>query len=274
MQDMYAMERPCFSLGAGPNVLYLFLPLKLKYTLHLLQLVMEFSYGSLWHFCTGRCVVLHHLMDSAAARGILARQGVGRIRHLSRRIFLLQQLVKSKGEVVPTTNDEPELFHIVSGVSGSNNITGLGTKRLGKTRLCELINFCNLGYVVGDTFTPFSEHVFERKQVVALLKSLEKKSGVVASIIADASLIQSALGQRAMDDSCTTDNLIQESSDEWSISWWTMFVVAFTLLVGAGGYAFYRWHNRAPPEADDDAGEEEDPATKWCRYQSLKRFGT
>ena len=75
---------------------------------------------------------LHHLIASAAARGILARQGVGRIRRLSCRILWLQQLVISKGKVIPTSNaDEPELFHIVSGVSGSNNIADLGTKRLG-----------------------------------------------------------------------------------------------------------------------------------------------
>ena len=70
------------------------------------------------------------------------------------------------------------------------------------------------------------------------MKPLKRNSGTVASIIAHASLIQSGLGQRAMDGSCTTDNLIQESSEEWSVSWWTMFVVIFTLLVGACGYAF------------------------------------
>ena len=161
--------------------------------------------GKLVSLCTGRCVVLHHLMGSAAARGILARQGVGRIRHYSCRILWLQQLVKSKGKVTPTTDgDKPELFHIVSGVSGSNNIADLGTKRLGKSRLSEFSNFCNLGFIVGDTFAPFSEHVFETKQVVALVKSLKKNSGTVASTIAHASLIQSALGQRAMDDSCAT----------------------------------------------------------------------
>ena len=81
--------------------------------------------GKLVAFCTGRCVVLHHLMDSAAARGIRARQGVGRIRHLSCRILWLQQLVKQRGKVVPTVDGDPELFHVVSGVSGSNNISDL-----------------------------------------------------------------------------------------------------------------------------------------------------
>ena len=149
--------------------------------------------GKLVAFCTGRNVVIHHLMDSAAARGILARQGVGRIRHLSCRILWLQQLVKQRSKVVPFT-DTPELFHLVSGVSGSNNIADLGTKRLGKTRLAELMNFCNLGYIVGSTFAPFSEHVQETKQVVALIKSLKKNNSTVAGII-QASLIQNALSR-------------------------------------------------------------------------------
>lgn len=149
--------------------------------------------GKLVAFCTGRNVVIHHLMDSAAARGILARQGVGRIRHLSCRILWLQQLVKQRSKVVPFT-DTPELFHLVSGVSGSNNIADLGTKRLGKTRLAELMNFCNLGYIVGSTFAPFSEHVQETKQVVALIKSLKKNNFTVAGII-QASLIQNALSR-------------------------------------------------------------------------------
>ena len=149
--------------------------------------------GKLLAFCTGRNIVLHHLMDSAAARGILARQGVGRIRHLSCRILWLQQLVKQRSKVVPFT-DTPELFHLVSGVSGSNNIADLGTKRLGKIRLAELMNFCNLGYIVGSTFAPFSEHVQETKQVVALIKSLKKNNSTIAGII-QASLIQNALSR-------------------------------------------------------------------------------
>jgi len=33
---------------------------------------------------------------------------------------------------VPTVDGDPELFHVVSGVSGSNNISHLGTKRPGE----------------------------------------------------------------------------------------------------------------------------------------------
>ena len=47
-------------------------------------------------------------------------------------------------------------------------------------------------------------------------------------------------------------------------------MVIFTLLVGAGGYAIYKWHNKALAETDDLEGEQEDPTTKWRRYQSLR----
>ena len=56
------------------------------------------------------------------------------------------------------------------------------------------MNFCNLGYIVGSTFAPFSEHVQETKQVVALIKSLKKNNSTVAGII-QASLIQNALSR-------------------------------------------------------------------------------
>ena len=42
-------------------------------------------------FLTGVGVVVHHLLDSSAARGILSRQGVGRILHLSWPSTLLWQ---------------------------------------------------------------------------------------------------------------------------------------------------------------------------------------
>ncbi len=48
--------------------------------------------GRLIHFSTGQIVLIHHLMDSSAGRGVLSRQGVGRICHLACRVLWLQQL--------------------------------------------------------------------------------------------------------------------------------------------------------------------------------------
>ena len=159
-------------------------------------------------------------------------------------------------------------------MSGSNNFVDLGTKRLGKSRLSELINFCNLCFVVGDTFAPFSEHVFETKQVVALVNSLKKNSGTVASIIAHASLIQSALGQRAMD-TCSASNsdgiscqqVVEKSFNSWSGLLLMMFT---TLLVIAAGFAFYKWRNRGWQQRLDGDSEvnetSESHAARVARY--------
>ena len=216
-------------------------------------------------------MVLHHLMDSAAARGILARQGVGRIRHLSCRILWLQQLVKQRGKVVPTVG-EPELFHLVSGVSGSDNVSDLGTKRLGKTRLSELMHYCGLGYIVGEMFVPFNEEVSQVKQTAAMIRTLKKGSATVASIIAHASLIQSALGHTAMESCSATnpadDSCLQTISDSTS-SWSELLpMMIVTLVVLATGFAFYRWLNRGNADQNDEGDDiaTESHEAKVARY--------
>ena len=222
-------------------------------------------------FCIGQPVVLHHLMDSAAARGILARQGVGRIRHLSCRILWLQQLVKQRGKVVPTVS-EPELFHLVSGVSGSDNVSDLGTKRLGKTRLSELMHYCGLGYIVGEMFVPFNEEVSQVKQTAAMIRTLKKGSATVASIIAHASLIQSALGHTAMDSCSATnpadDSCLQTISDSTS-SWSELLpMMIVTLVVLATGFAFYKWLSRGNADQIDEGDDMaiESHESKVARY--------
>ena len=47
-------------------------------------------------FCTGERVRLKIILDNSAAKQVMQRSGVGRIRHLSCRILWIQQLVKSK----------------------------------------------------------------------------------------------------------------------------------------------------------------------------------
>ena len=109
------------------------------------------------NFITGCEVLILHLLDSSAARGILRRQGVGRIRHLSCRILWLQQLIKDRRDFCAKDSDAtlPIMAHEVSAVSGLKNIADLGTKRLGKKRLIELMSFCNLGILDNGDFIPF-----------------------------------------------------------------------------------------------------------------------
>ena len=153
------------------------------------------------NYATGMSIMVHHLMDSAAARGILRRQGVGRIRHLSCRILWLQELVKcSRVFKKETDPDFSPLAHDVAAVSGAKNLADLGTKRLGKQRLVELMGFCNMGTIEGDVFTPFHQDSVAdaSSNVISLVKSLRhhgstNRQAEVALQVAQIALLQSVL---------------------------------------------------------------------------------
>ncbi len=139
-------------------------------------------------FLTGAGVVVHHLLDSSAARGILSRQGVGRIRHLSCRVLWLQTLVKLRREFSCDQYGRKihSTCHLVSAVLGHVNLADLGTKRLAKKRLLELMCFCNLGFVENDIFT-----VIEDLQNVKQIQRINH----VGSLIAQLTLVQNALSR-------------------------------------------------------------------------------
>ena len=75
---------------------------------------------------TGRRTHVYVYTDSSGARGILQRQGVGRLRHLSCRILWLQGLIATG------------VIRLCS-VSGHTNPADLGTKRLSASRLRSLM---------------------------------------------------------------------------------------------------------------------------------------
>ena len=150
--------------------------------------------GRVIHFATGQTVFIHHLMGSSAASGVLARQGVGRIRHSSCRVLWLQQLVKLKGNLENAIANQADTCHVVCGVSGSSNIADLGTKRLGKVRLAELMRFCNLGFPCHDSFVAFESNT----HVISNIKGLKFSASEMADIphlIAKLSILQSALSR-------------------------------------------------------------------------------
>lgn len=76
-------------------------------------------------------VVAKALTDSSAARGIIKREGVGRIKHLSTRMLWAQQVVKTKKV-------------LVSAVATKDNKADLGTKSLSGPRLRLLRKACGL----------------------------------------------------------------------------------------------------------------------------------
>ena len=68
----------------------------------------------------------HLLLDSAAARGVIARQGAGKIRHLEAKMLWLQQYAREHLHVHP--------------VDGKQNIADLGTKSLNGPRIKALLH--------------------------------------------------------------------------------------------------------------------------------------
>ena len=79
-----------------------------------------------------RCQLMMCLyLDSSAARGILARKGVGRLRHLSCRVLWLQDLVMQKRL-------------LVKAIMGALNPADIATKRLSAARLESLCYFLGI----------------------------------------------------------------------------------------------------------------------------------
>ncbi|CAE7490627.1 unnamed protein product [Symbiodinium sp. CCMP2592] len=77
-------------------------------------------------FVLGTKVESHLLLDSAAARGVIARQGAGRIRHLEAKMLWLQQYARESLQVHP--------------VDGKHNVSDLGTKSLQGPRIKALLH--------------------------------------------------------------------------------------------------------------------------------------
>ena len=106
---------------------------------------------------TGEPIAIHLYLDSAAARGIMARRGVGKIRHLSCRCLWLQALVAAKDLVV-------------SPVAGSKNPADLGTKRLSPHRTLGLM------HVMGMYDATLNERVGEEGAQTFLTQDNVKKA--------------------------------------------------------------------------------------------------
>ena len=176
-------------------------------------------------FCTGLVVECHHLMDSSAGRGVLARQGVGRIRHLSCRVLWLQDLVKARSKRnLKGQSKNLESIHTVSGVSGSNNVADLGTKRLGKKRLEELMVFCNIGHLEDGQFVPITSetNLIDNTNMLSLIRALKMSPNVTHQCIAQLLLVS------ALSPGAAAYSIDMFSNDE---SWIFFSEISFAKLI-------------------------------------------
>jgi len=100
--------------------------------------------------------------DSAAARGIMRREGVGRIRHLSVRVLWIQQVIKR------------ELAELLT-VTSVGNLADLGTKSLPRQRLEELRALCGIKPFVDDSAPVVKPTAASATHVIGLLaKALQE----------------------------------------------------------------------------------------------------
>jgi hypothetical protein len=109
----------------------------------------------------------HQFTDNSAARQMISRQGVGRIRHLSGKLLWMQSKVMD-GDVI--IHQVPTLW----------NYSDVGTKSLPRSRLLFLL--CGIGMVETDTAEPLgleeynnvAEQETNRREISKLAKTLKR----------------------------------------------------------------------------------------------------
>ena len=116
-------------------------------------------------FLTGDEIEQWQWVDNSAARQLIERQGVGKVRHLSGKILWMQSLVLEK-EVN------------VGQIGTQLNLSDIGTKPLAKQRLLVLLNqigACDpetLEMIGEEEFKAFEERVFGQKTVKRVAKAI------------------------------------------------------------------------------------------------------
>ena len=122
-------------------------------------------------FLTASPVVLKAFTDSSACRGICARQGVGRIKHLAVRLLWLQQAIRA-GRLT------------VHSVPTQQNPADIGTKPLTAKRiqlLLYILNFRNDDQRIGEEeYRQYSAAAVIRR----LEKSFSRKGFFTAAVVA------------------------------------------------------------------------------------------
>ena len=171
----------------------------------------------------------HLLLDSAAARGVIARQGAGRIRHLEAKMLWLQQYARKHLCVHP--------------VDGKHNIADLGTKSLNGGRIKALL------YKVGvrDSRDDFAlvghdefQNLLDGSTVHKLVRMVKQQGNVGNSVGLQVAMIvlSHALSQHAVAAAADTgDGPNGEDADAMHSSFQQVLEIVLMLAAFAGEYA-------------------------------------
>ena len=87
---------------------------------------------------------VHHFLDASAAKGIMERSGIGRVRHLSVRVLWSQQLVAEK-------------VIALHKVATSINVADLNTKGLSRSRMLMLLHIIGCWHTLRECFVGADE---------------------------------------------------------------------------------------------------------------------
>ena len=161
-----------------------------------------------------RMLVMCLYLDSSAARGILSRKGVGRLRHLSCRILWMQDLVS-----------EHKL--LVKSVLGAINPADICTKRLSAARLQSLSYF--LGMWQGSSLEGSADpaNIFRHVQDPGQQQSQRMQIRMLISALSMLTQLQGCQHHQQ-------SSAMELSTMSWDIP--SMFLTVWLLLLG--GYAY------------------------------------
>eukprot|EP00435_Cladocopium_sp_Y103_P057750 s2135_g20.t1 len=164
--------------------------------------------------------------DNSAARQLVARQGVGRIRHLSGKILWIQALVLGK-----------EL--LVGQIPTDWNYSDIGTKPLTKSRLFALLY--QVGALDALTSQPVGEeefHVMNEKVLgKQAIRRLAKAMFKMAAVWGLEPMIQVGAEATSTDGVC-----LENSASDTGFTWlWLAVLVIFLCLVAFTAVAFFAW---------------------------------
>ncbi|CAE7034558.1 RE1 [Symbiodinium sp. CCMP2592] len=152
---------------------------------------------------------IHHFLDASAAKGIMERSGVGRVRHLSVRVLWTQQLVADK-------------IIMLRKVATSINVADLNTKGLSRSRMLMLLHIIGCWHTVHECFVGEDEIADLRykqamKDAVRAVRSTSSASVSKPMIQAIVIAVVSALS-RAADDADGDNGLDDSGADlpDWA----------------------------------------------------------
>ena len=182
--------------------------------------------------------------DNSAARQLVCRQGVGRIRHLSGKLLWVQGLVLEK-----------EIS--VGQVPTEWNYSDIGTKPLNRTRMLMLLNQIgaidptSMRMVGQEEFEAVSEKMFSQQNHKKISKAILRMSALLGleSVISTGAEAAEISGSGDSGETC--ELAVQHASDSSETFWLWVFVSCMVLLWIIFAMMVFRTFKKLSKEMED-----------------------